>query len=190
MTTRRFESISGILNRTPAPATAADPDPAADPAQQPEPVLAPQEAGNVTKLHPKPNGRRSAPPANKRDSAAPATHDGGVRRVAFRLDPTLHAGLTTAAASQKTSLGQVVLDAVEAAHHANVLRDLVAAEAASPEPDGLFPRLQTRGTARATVPVEIRLHARAAAVLDTLVDQTQADSRTQLIVAALRHRLK
>ena len=100
MTTRRFDSISGILNRTPDPATATEPDPAtepdlaADPAQQPKPALAPQEAGNVTKLHLKPNGRRSAPPANKRDSATPATHDEGVRRVAFRLDPTLHAGLT------------------------------------------------------------------------------------------------
>jgi hypothetical protein len=39
------------------------------------------------------------------------------------------------------------------------------------------------------VPVEIRLHARAAAVLDDLVEQTGADSRTQLITAVLRRRL-
>jgi len=39
------------------------------------------------------------------------------------------------------------------------------------------------------VPVEIRLHAQAVTVLDQLVTQTGADSRTQLIVAALRHHL-
>jgi hypothetical protein len=51
----------------------------------------------------------------------------------------------------------------------------VAAQAA-PTPDGgLFPRLKGRGAAQATVPVEIRLHARAAAVLDDLVEQTGAD---------------
>jgi hypothetical protein len=112
-----------------------------------------------------------------------------VRRIAFRLDPAVHTVLTRKAADGKTSQGQVVLDCVEAAHTAGVLGELVTAEATPATSSGLFPRLKGRGAAQATVPVEIRLHARAAAVLDDRVDQTGADSRTQLITAALRYHL-
>jgi hypothetical protein len=122
---------------------------------------------------------------------ASASSDGGVRRIAFRLDPALRSALTARAASEKTSQGQIVLDGIEAAaHQAAALTDLVAAEAAAPQTGSLFPRLKTRGAAQATVPVEIRLHAQAVTVLDQLVTQTGADSRTQLIVAALRHHLR
>ena len=70
-----------------------------------------------------------------------------------------------------------------------MLNDLVAAETTPAQTDDRFPRLRSRSTAQATVPVEIRLHARAAIALDQLVDQTGADSRTQLVVVALRHQL-
>ena len=112
-----------------------------------------------------------------------------MRRIASRLDPVLHAALTATAASEKSSHGHVVLDCVEAAHNAGVLTDLVAAGTASPQPGGLFPRLKGRGPAQPAGPVEIRLHAHAVTILDQLVDETAAESRTQLIVAALRHRL-
>jgi hypothetical protein len=61
-----------------------------------------------------------------------------------------------------------------------VLGQLVTIEAIAATSSGLFPRLKGRGAAQATVPVEIRLHAGAAAVLDDLVKQTGAESRTQL----------
>jgi hypothetical protein len=182
-TSRRFESISGILNRT---AT----DPSLEQAGASAPAVAEEPAPTgVTKLRPaarsRPASEAPAPPAAK----ASAGSDGGVRRIAFRLDPALHTALTARATDAKTSHGQVVLDCVEAAYQAGVLIDLVAAEATPTQTDGLFPRLKSRTTAQASVPVEIRLHARAATVLDQLVDQTSADSRTQLVVAALRHQL-
>jgi hypothetical protein len=99
-----------------------------------------------------------------------------VRRIAFRLDPALHAVLTRKAADSKTSQGQVVLDCVEAAHTARVLAELATTEAIPATSSGLFPRLKGRGAAQATVPVEIRLHTGAAAVLDDLVEQTGAES--------------
>ena len=71
-----------------------------------------------------------------------------VRRIAFRLDPALHALLTGKATGSKTSQGQVVLDCVEAAHMAGVLGGLVTTEAAPTSNGGLIPRLQGRGTAR------------------------------------------
>jgi len=182
-TSRRFESISGILNKT---ATNPTPEPAGPPA----PAAAEEPASTgVTTL--RPTTRR--PPAVDTPTPPPAkastSADGGVRRIAFRLDPDLHTALTARAADERTSHGQVVLDCVEAAHQAGVLTDLVAAEATPAQTDGLFPRLKSRSTAQATIPVEIRLHARAATALDQLVDQTGADSRTQLVVVALRHQL-
>ena len=112
-----------------------------------------------------------------------------MRRIAFRFDPDLYAALSTRAGRDGASHGQVVLDSIEAAHTAGVLADLIAGRAEPGNPSGLFPRLKTRGPSRPTVPVEFRLHTRAAAVLDTLVEQTYAESRTQLIAAALHHHL-
>lgn len=178
---RRFESISGILNRT---ATDPSPEPGDEPA--PDPAEAPAPTG-VTTLRTATRQRPAAETPTPLPAEASAGADGGVRRIAFRLEPALHTALTARAAEVKTSHGQVVLDCVEAAYQAGVLTDLVAAEVTPTQTEGLFPRLKSRSTAQASVPVEIRLHARAAMVLDQLVDQTGADSRTQLVVAALRH---
>lgn len=183
MTTRRFESISGILNRT-----NTDPEQAGltheylpeSPAEAPATPPA-----NVTNLHPPIQDRLPSPGTPN----VSAKSDGGVRRIAFRLDPNLHSALTTTAANAKTSHGQVVLDSIEIAHRSGGLTELVAKEAGGLPTDGLFPRLKGRGPAQPTVPVEIRLHVQAVAVLDSLVAQTKAESRTQLIVAALRQRL-
>lgn len=186
--TNRFESISGILTRTTggtgpdaaAPSKAADDEADAEPA----PVTTLRPAGPGT---PAGGRRRTADPA-PRPQPKSATVDGGVRRIAFRLDPDLYAALTARAGQDCSSHGQVVLDSIEAAHTAGNLAGLVAHDDPV-DAAGLFPRLRTRGPSRPTVPVEIRLHARAAAVLDTLVQQTRADSRTRLITAALHHHL-
>lgn len=185
ITSRRFESSSGILNRT---ATDPTPEPAEPPAPAPAAAEEPAPTG-VIKLRPAVRRRPAVETPTPSPAKASASADGGVRRIAFRLDPDLHTALTGRAAAAKTSHGQVVLDCVEGAYQAGVPTDLVAAKTAPPQTDGLFPRLRSRTTAQATVPVEIRLHARAVTVLDQLVDQTGADSRTQLVAAALRHQL-
>ena len=194
-TNRRFESISGILTRT-TPNTGTDPAP--DPAGQPSGSVntaAEPAPAHVTTLRPaagpgtSPGGRRRTADPAPRPQPKSAAADGGVRRIAFRLDPDLYTALNNRAARDGTSHGQVVLDSIEAAHSAGVLADLIDRHTQPATHDGLFPRLKARRPTRPTVLVEIRLHTRATAVLDTLVDQTNADSRTQLIVTALRHNL-
>ena len=100
MTSRRFESIGGILNRsTPSPGT------------QPTPPNTPGRggAGHASRS-------LTTPSHDQPTAKASAKSDGGVRRVAFRLEPGLHEALTTRAAADKISHGQVVLDSIEAAH--------------------------------------------------------------------------
>ena len=75
------------------------------------------------------------------------------------------------------------------AYSDGVLTRLVQGETRNVKADGLFPQLNHRTSARPTVPVEIRLPARAAATHDQLVQETAAESCTQLIVAALRQHL-
>jgi hypothetical protein len=166
MTSRRFESIGGILNRT-----ATDPTPTDEPDDTTPTAALDTAPAAVTKLrHTGQHPRRTGGAATQQPSRkASASSDGGVRRIAFRLDPALHSALTARVASEKTSQGQIVLDGIEAAHQAEVLTGLVTAEAAGWQTGSLFPRIKTRGTAQATVPVEIRLHAQAVTVLDQLV---------------------
>jgi hypothetical protein len=188
MANRRFDSIGTILSRT---------------SEGNPPVASDQENLEVAATDPAPLGVTELPPMTSRRSTRPqssvspprlatgasAKSAGGVRRIAFRLDPALHAALTGRAADSKTSQGQVVLDCVEAAHTAGVLGELVTTEAA-PTPNGPLPP-----SSGAAAPPgrrsrsEVRLHAGAAAVLDDLVEQAGADSRTQLITAALRYHL-
>lgn len=186
MNSRRFESIGAILNRATSNPTTSDGEP------QNERPATPRSASPASEGQPRPAAptvRRPPPPPTVSVKSVSAKSDGGVRRIAFRLDPALHEALTGKAATGKISQGQVVLDCIEAAHQDGSLDDLVARERDDLQSGSLFPRLRSRGAAQATVPVEIRLHARAATVLDQLVEQTGADSRTQLIIAALRHSL-
>src|SRR4051795_4013828 len=130
MTSRRFESIGGILNRT-----ATDPTPTDEPDDTAATAAADPAPAAVTKLRPAgPNPRRIERAATQQPArTASASSDGGVRRIAFRLDPALHSALTGRAASEKTGQGQIVLDGIEAAHQAEALPDLVATEAAAPQ---------------------------------------------------------
>lgn len=192
MTSRRFESISGILSRPSAPTSNELPSvtriigSTADVGTAEAPVTS--NGTQVTQLRPTNEselGRTVTNPPTRASEIA----DGGVRRIAFRLDPSLHSVLSARAAATKSSHGQIVLDSIEAAHRDGLLVQLVRAETPQPKTDGLFPQLNRRAAAQPAVPVEIRLPARAAATLDQLVEQTAADSRTKLITAALRHHL-
>lgn len=127
-------------------------------------------------------GARTATPRRPRASAASR---GGTRRVAFRLDPELHRGLVDRATRERTSNGNVVLDAVQSAHDANIL----VPRATQPERRGMFVRTPIRNNPTPSVLVEIRLHAQALTEVDRLVTETQAGTRTQLFQSALAHYL-
>lgn len=129
---------------------------------------------------------KGRPPAPR--PVPPPPYNEGTRRIVFRLEPELHHKLTTAVADRKIGQGQIILNAIEAAYQAGVLTQLVLDEAGGPAGE-LFPRLKGRVKVEASIPVEMRLPASAAAVLDRLVTETGAESRTQLITAALRHYL-
>jgi hypothetical protein len=110
-----------------------------------------------------------------------------VPRIAFRLDPALHGELKSRAATEGSSQGQVVLDSVEATQQRGVPANLITGDSAGLHSDaGMFPRRKTRTAARTTVPVEIRLHARAVAILDELAAHHGAESRAQLVTLALK----
>lgn len=187
--TNRFESISGIL--TPTTHAADNPDrpdkareTAAGAATEPTPAPVTLRPASSTAG----SRRRPAEPAPQPRPKS-ATADGEVRRIAFRVDPDLYAALTSRAGRDGGSHGQVVLDSIENAHTAGVLAALITQKGEPGDQGGLFPRLKARGPSRPTIPVEIRLHARAVAVIDDLVRQSNADSRTQLITAALQRHL-
>ena len=112
--------------------------------------------------------------------------DGATRRVAFRLDPGLHQQLNERAAQTRTSKGNVVLDAIEAAHAADAL---TYAEPQATQ-TGMFARAPDRGPAAPTVLVEIRLTSQAVRTLDQLVERTKQPTRTQLLHAALIHHFR
>src|SRR5215212_4642874 len=115
MSNRRFDSIGTILSRTSEGAAPSDHQEDLEvPAVDPAPL-------GVTELRPV-SSRRSTRPSSvgplRPGTSASAGSAGGVRRIAFRLDPALRAVLTGKAAEGKTSQGQVVLNCVEAAHTA------------------------------------------------------------------------
>ena len=104
----------------------------------------------------------------------------------------LHTRLVAHVKQTDSTLGNVVLDAIEGAHVSGDLERLVAAarrRPAAPPAAGLFVRTVPRGSAEASVPVEIQLHAQAVTQIDKLVKQHQADNRTQLITVALQAHL-
>ena len=177
MTNDRFGSISGLLTSKPAPRQATVHPITADTGEQPtEP---PATRGQQR--------RRTAPAAKPKSEES----TGGTRRIAFRLEPDLHARLVSHAKRSDTTHGNIVLDAIEAAHGADRLTDLIAAarNGTRPVSGGLFVRSAPRGAAKPSIPVEVQLNAQAVDQIDQLVAQYGADNRTQLIVAALQDHL-
>lgn len=183
MTSDRFASIGSLLpNRsgTVRPLTPR-PSPTTTPADSAGRDIAAHEPGGRTAAV-KSLGARTASPQRPRASEA---SDGGTRRVAFRLDPGLHRRLVERAARERTSNGNVVLDALQAAHDANTL----VPRPAQPERRGLFVRTPVRTSPTPSVLVEIRLHSQALVEVDRLVTETRAGTRTQLFQNALAHYL-
>lgn len=182
MTSSRFQSIGAILAKTAEgqPVELSDTQTAeADACSGTVSQLAPTQTNQTKRA-----ARPATTMATRRPSASQAS-TGGVRRVAFRLAPDLYERLAAAATTRKSSHGQIVLDAVEAAAmNPDNLASLVAEPAAATS--GLFPRLPQRPPAEASIPAEIRIDARAVDILDQLVTQSGARNRTHLITAALQ----
>lgn len=173
----RFASISTLLPTRPTaepppdqPAQ-AQPGSGSDEAFRPRAQSAPARSRSVRRTTEQPTARAS-------DAA-----DGGTRRIAFRLDPGLHQRLSERATQTKTSKGNVVLDAIEAAHTANALTYTEPQTTRT----GMFARTPDRGPAAPTVLVEIRLTSQAVRTLDELVERTKQPTRTRLLHAALSH---
>lgn len=139
----------------------------------------------------------SPPTAETAHKAAPATRKqpvsksstGGTKETSVSLPVGVKEKWRAAADARSTTLVEVLLTAIEEAGER--LADMVAAERPSPaKAAGLFPdRFQRPAAreARSTAPLETS--HRNFEVLDRLVKQTGADSRSQLITAALRAHL-
>ena len=177
----RFASISSLL---PARSTAAS-----GTLEGPQPTPRAGEGGDGAAVSPRSRpalpvrSRATRRPAVEPTSRASETAGGGTRRTAFRLDPTLHRQLSDRALQTKTSKGNVVLDAIEAAHAAGAL----GRKKAESVKNGMFTRTADRAPASPTVLVEIRLTAQALREVDRLVEATEQPTRTSLLQAALTH---
>lgn len=188
MTDSRFSSIGQILDRRVPPA------PVKDDGASP-PVEAAAKQGTITRIEDAPLAGRARErqvdreqepmPAPSAGAQTSSRSSGGARRIVFRLDPELHRALGERATADRTSYGQLVLDAVEAVHGEGRLPELLTASGTSHGETGLFPRLRARADARPAVSVEIRVDARAVEILDRLAQEQGAENRTHLMVTAL-----
>lgn len=118
--------------------------------------------------------------ASTRVAAAP-------RQVAFLLPPDLRDQLRERAHSTDKSQPDVVLDAIEATYKR--LPALIAETSGTSGVSGLFNRKPTRRHKVDTVTVSVRLPADAIATIDKLAKDTNAASRTHLLVTALANYL-
>lgn len=201
----RLGSLEGILSSRKARPRLSDitgaPAEAPDVADAPAPAVAP-DAGtpSLTVVADKPVTPR--PKTNRRGSAdqkstasrkraepasakVPSAQSARVR-VVLRLDTDLRDKLADAASSKAVSLAEVVFDAIEAAVESGRFPDMLQRPTA-PEPAapvGLFTRTTAR-RAQPKVTVELRMTSSDQTVLDNLVREHDAASRTQLITSAL-----
>jgi len=186
MSDNRLGNIGNILNGS-SPRPRLVPDPTTTAARPPAPTTHAPAKRQATTAKPKP-----APARQPAASSTAVTH----KRVPVRLTQDLRDRLADRARIEDKTLAAVAFDAIEAAHAANKLADLVDASrqpAQTPhtvgEGSGLFQRTPARPPAQAKVTVEFRMTDADTAVLDQLVRIAKADNRSQLITAALRDHL-
>ena len=176
----RFASISTLLPTRPAV------EPVRDQPSDAQPDRASEETFRSSTRPVPVRSRLPRQAADQPRARASDAADGGTRRIAFRLDPGLHQQLSERATTNRTSKGNVVLDAIEGAHAAGAL----TYQEPQPVQTGMFARTPDRGPAAPTVLVEIRLTSQAVRTLDQLVERTKQPTRTQLLHAALSHHFR
>lgn len=104
----------------------------------------------------------------------------------FYLPVDLSKQLRTAAQQQSKTHAEVIFDAIEA--RLDDLDDLLHAGAAKPGPGGVFTRTEPK-QAEPKVQVSGQIRSDNLRVIDRLVEQHGADSRSQLVEVALRAHL-
>jgi len=171
MSPRTFDSLAGKLAVRPSTSQAPRSAPAS-PAQTRTADAVDGEFAEPARAKPKATSTRVA--------AAP-------RQVAFLLPPDLRDQLRERAHSTDKSQPDIVLDAIEATYKR--LPDLIAETSDTSRITGLFNRKPTRRHKVDTVTVSVRLPADAIATIDKLAKDTNAASRTHLLVTALANYL-
>lgn len=189
---RRMTSISDLPGLAPRPTVGTQPAPTPD-----------NSADNATA--PKPADTKSLRAAGgtstDRDQAK-AVHqaktrpasESPIRESSFLAPAEIRDRLRAHAATKGFTLTQAVLIAVETTAHR--LPDLIAAQSGTGtvSKTSLFPALEGRSRRRApgqaNVTISIRINVANLEVLDDLVDQVGAGSRSELLTVALRSYLE
>ncbi|NYI47915.1 hypothetical protein BJ993_005061 [Nocardioides aromaticivorans] len=188
--------IAGLKKPTDLPAPSARPQtlqvvpaPSPDPAQEESRDLAPTAAPATdtpratakAESTSKPAGR-ARKPRTERASARSASAE-TMKPVSVSVPLTMAEAWRDRAKRDRTSQVDVLLDALVA--HQDELTDLVAARSEKPTvSDGLFDRTPGAKGER-FVGVSLRIKAGNLEVIDQLTDKHGADSRSQLVAAAL-----
>lgn len=137
-------------------------------------------------------GRKPAQGREPMRPLASSTAPSATRALSFTTPVSVRGATRVALRDSETTLAELVLSAVAA--HIDDLPALIAAErpasapALGPFPDAPGPA-RARTDAEPRVNVSLRLSAGNLQVLDQLVEESGADSRSQLITAALRRHL-
>lgn len=200
MTTRRepMSPIAGLKKptdlpspsarpRTLAPVPTPSPDPVeeqpVDLAASPSPTK--EASGDTAKAEPssKSAGRPRKSRTEKATATARSASANTMRPVSVSVPLTMAEAWRDRAKRDRTSQVDVLLDALVA--HQDELADLVAARSEKPTvSDGLFDRTPGAKGER-FVGVSLRIKAGNLEVIDQLADKHGADSRSQLVAAAL-----
>lgn len=200
MTTRRepMSPIAGLKKPTDLPSPSARPRTLAPvPAPSPDPVEeqpvdlaaspspAKEVSGDTAKAEPssKSAGRPRKSRTEKATATARSASADTMRPVSVSVPLTMAEAWRDRAKRDRTSQVDVLLDALVA--HQDELADLVAARSEKPRvSDGLFDRTPGAKGER-FVGVSLRIKAGNLEVIDQLADKHGADSRSQLVAAAL-----
>lgn len=176
---RKLESIQGLLNTPRGPAGEKG-------------AITAQEGGSSSTAEDRPDtasARTAVPPRRPASSTVVMT-----RPISFTTPVDVRQALRDAAIRNKMTLTQVILEAIET--HVDQLTDLVAGERVGDQPPGetqaLFPdrpSIAQHTASETRVAVSLRLTSRNLEVIDHLVESHGAQTRSDLITAALRAHL-
>jgi hypothetical protein len=173
--------------RTLAPVPAPGPDPVeeqpVDLAASPSPAKEPSDGTAKAEPSSKSTGRPRKSPTEKATAPARSASADTMRPVSVSVPLTMAEAWRDRAKRDRTSQVDVLFDALVA--HQDKLTDLVAARSEKPTvSDGLFDRTAGAKGER-FVGVSLRIKAGNLEVIDQLADKHGADSRSQLVAAAL-----
>ena len=173
--------------RTLAPVPAPSPDSVeeqpVDLAASPSPAKEPSDGSAKAEPSSKSTGRPRKSRTEKATAPARSASADTMRPVSVSVPLTMAEAWRDRAKRDRTSQVDVLLDALVA--HQDKLTDLVAARSEKPTvSDGLFDRTPGAKGER-FVGVSLRIKAGNLEVIDQLADKHGADSRSQLVAAAL-----